>query len=301
MTDPSGPSAGGAACERCGDFAPLRRVGRRDLCAACIPRRHPILAEPPSAGLYVRWSFALLRTMGAPAAAVCTITAAIVTTLSVGVPAALGVVPGQLDPEAIAVSLSLMLLTAPVYSYVGAVTTALGVQAVDGYVDVRAALRTALARMPALLAVGFGGGVIVFAGLLCCCVPGFVFGLFLALPVPAIVAHGCGPIEAMRRSIRLVRGAFGPLTLALSVTSLVLVVGSLATQIPTLAYTFERMASGGPEQALSLSANPPAWFRALTIVESVIASLFLLPIANTATVVYLNRTEGAHAPGVDAG
>jgi hypothetical protein len=38
------------------------------------------------------------------------------------------------------------------------------------------------------------------------------------------------------------------------------------------------------------------WFHAATVLEAMLGSLFVLPLLNTATVVYLNRTEGAHAP-----
>ncbi len=309
MTDPSGPSASpdssvgvvGAACARCGDFAPLRRVGRRDLCAACVPRRHPILAEPPSAGLYVRWSFELLRTMGAPAALVSMATMGLFALASAGAQAAIGYVPGRSTPADIVLSLAMIVASFPVYAFIGGYLTALGVQAIDGYVDARAALRTGLSRMPALVGVSLGGGLVVGAGLMCCCVPGLVLGVLFALPVPAVIAHRCGPIDAIGRSVEVVRGAYAPLTLALTVTSLVWIVGSMTAQLPTLAMMFERMMSGGPEAMAHLTAHPPAWFRALTVVEAAVGALFLVPLANTATVVYLNRTEGAHAPGVHAG
>jgi hypothetical protein len=194
------------------------------------------------------------------------------------------------------VSAVTLLASIPVYTFVFGFVTALGVQAIDDRVDVRGALGTAWRRLPSLALTSSGAGFAIVAGLFCCCVPGMVLGVLLALPLPAVIVHGCGPVEALKRSAEVARGVPGPLAGAASITSLVWMVGNFGAQLPTLIYLLMQMFEQGPAAMLAVAEHPPLWFLGATVLEQMIGALFLVPLANTATVVYLNRTEGAHAP-----
>jgi hypothetical protein len=68
--------------------------------------------------------------------------------------------------------------------------------------------RLALGRAPALLVTTIVSGVTVFAGTMCCLVPGIVLSWLWMVAPAALVLEKVGPLQALARSARLVRGGF---------------------------------------------------------------------------------------------
>ncbi len=280
------------SCERCGDFAPLVPVGRRWLCQSCVAKRHPVLAEPASTGLYVAWSFKLLRAMGGPAIAMWVGTSLLYNVVVALAQGAFSTDPSRLDPRMLAFAVTTMSVYLVVYVYCAAFQTALAAQAIDGAVDVRAAARLAGRKLsPALLSTSVASFA-MFAGCLMCLVPGLVISLVWALPIPAIVVHGAGPLEALGRSFRAGHDAWTHIGLALSVAFVVLVGVLVLASAPLGGYVMLVMLESGPEAVAALSASVE--YRVVGVLLGALSAIAYVPIVNVAAIAYLNRTEGAN-------
>jgi hypothetical protein len=66
----------------------------------------------------------------------------------------------------------------------------------------------ALWRAPALLVATIMSSVTVFAGTMCCLVPGIVLSWLWMVAPAALVLEKIGPLQALARSARLVQGGF---------------------------------------------------------------------------------------------
>ena len=75
----------------------------------------------------------------------------------------------------------------------------------------RSSLRYALRRMPALVGVSILGTLLASLGLIFCIVPGVYLWVAFFVAVPALLVEGVGPIKALGRSRRLVKGRWWPM------------------------------------------------------------------------------------------
>ncbi|HVS08327.1 MAG TPA: hypothetical protein VMS76_00540 [Planctomycetota bacterium] len=76
-------------------------------------------------------------------------------------------------------------------------------------VGARTSLGLALRRAPALILASLLANVAIAAGMLACLVPGILLSWLLMVAPAALVLERLGPIQALGRSSRLVRGSFG--------------------------------------------------------------------------------------------
>src|SRR5918997_1823503 len=72
--------------------------------------------------------------------------------------------------------------------------------------DWRRSLRFAVRRLGGLVGVGFLSGIVVLLGFVALIVPGIWLAVALSLAVPALLLERIGPVQALKRSFRLVRG-----------------------------------------------------------------------------------------------
>jgi hypothetical protein len=105
--------------------------------------------------------------------------------------------------------------------------------------DWRRSLRFAVRRLGGLVAVSFIGGVLLVLAFLALIVPGIWLAVAFSVAVPALLLERLGPIAALRRSVRLVRGRWWPTAGALLVGYLLIgIIGALVegviTVVPTL-------------------------------------------------------------------
>jgi hypothetical protein len=78
-------------------------------------------------------------------------------------------------------------------------------------ISARSSLRYALRRLPALVGVSVLGTLLASLGLIFCIVPGVYLWVAFFVAVPALLVEGAGPIRALGRSRRLVRGRWWPI------------------------------------------------------------------------------------------
>jgi hypothetical protein len=78
-------------------------------------------------------------------------------------------------------------------------------------IGARSSLRYALRRLPALVGVSILGTLLASIGLIFCIVPGVYLWVAFFVAVPALLVEGVGPIKALGRSRRLVRGRWWPM------------------------------------------------------------------------------------------
>lgn len=76
------------------------------------------------------------------------------------------------------------------------------------HLSVGQAIRLSPRQWLALLIASILGHLLEFVGLVLCVLPGLTFMAFFFLTAPAIVMEGLGPIEGLRRSLRLVSHQF---------------------------------------------------------------------------------------------
>ncbi|MBW3649882.1 MAG: hypothetical protein KY458_04870 [Actinobacteria bacterium] len=173
----------------------------------------------------------------------------------------------------------LRLLTGPLIA--GAVSWVVAASYMGEPTTAGPALRATMRRFLPLLAATLLVGLAHLVGLLAACVGVLVpFALFSAV-TPAVVLEGLGPVEAMRRSWRLLRPRFWPVlgivVLAWLISS---VLGNLLGGVPALIAT--------------VLGGPFAWV--LLAVSGTLAELITSPIvAIVATLVYFDgriRHEG---------
>jgi hypothetical protein len=158
-------------------------------------------------------------------------------------------------------------------------------------VDWRLAAKKTFERFPALLGAAIIASLAVFLGCMCCLLPGMAISLLWALPFPAILAHGVGPVSALGRSMDAMKDAWVPIGLAFTATSSFWLAGYLLVSLPVSGYLVYEMSEAGLG-AMTEAARLP-WVRAVTVVTNSLAGLMYIPLVNTAAVAYLNRTEGA--------
>lgn len=78
-------------------------------------------------------------------------------------------------------------------------------------ISARSSLRYALRRLPALVGVSILGTLLASIGLIFCIVPGVYLWVAFFVAVPALLVEGAGPIKALGRSRRLVKGRWWPM------------------------------------------------------------------------------------------
>lgn len=171
------------------------------------------------------------------------------------------------------------LLTRPLIA--GAVSWVVAASYLGQPTTAGAALRATLRRFLPLLAATFLVGVAHVLGLLAACVGIIVpFALFTAV-TPAVVLEGLGPVQAMRRSWRLLRPRFWP------VLGIVVLAWLIATVL-------ENLLGGVPAVIVTVVGGPFAWV--VLAVSGIVSALITTPIvAIVATLVYFDgriRHEG---------
>jgi hypothetical protein len=106
----------------------------------------------------------------------------------------------------------------------------------DAYLGVepewRRSLRFAVRRLGGLLGVALVGGLLVALATLALIVPGIWLFVMYSVAVPALLLERIGPVQALRRSFRLVRGRWWPTAGALVVGYLLIsILGALVTAV----------------------------------------------------------------------
>jgi hypothetical protein len=98
--------------------------------------------------------------------------------------------------------------------------------------DWRRSLRFAVRRLGGLFGVAVIGGVLVALGTVALIVPGVWLFVSYSVAVPALLLERIGPVKALRRSFRLVRGRWWPTAGVLLVGYLLIgILGALATGV----------------------------------------------------------------------
>jgi hypothetical protein len=125
-----------------------------------------------------------------------------------------------------------------------------------GEPDWRRSLRFGARRLAALIGLALAGGLILVLAFIALIVPGIWLAVAYSVAVPALLLERAGPIKALRRSFRLVRGRWWPTAGALVVGYLmiailgaivqyaVLIVPSLLTDGNTLATALGAVVGG---------------------------------------------------------
>jgi hypothetical protein len=98
--------------------------------------------------------------------------------------------------------------------------------------DWRRSLRFAVRRLGGLFGVALAGGVLVALATVALIVPGIWLFVMYSVAVPALLLERIGPLKALRRSFRLVRGRWWPTAGALLVGYLLIsILGALVTAV----------------------------------------------------------------------
>ena len=104
--------------------------------------------------------------------------------------------------------------------------------------DWRRSLRFAVRRLGGLFGVAIVGGLLVALGTLALVVPGIWLFVAYSVAVPALLLERIGPIRALRRSFRLVRGRWWPTAGVLLIGYLLIgILGALVTGVIMLVPT----------------------------------------------------------------
>ncbi|HUP85138.1 MAG TPA: hypothetical protein VM143_05660 [Acidimicrobiales bacterium] len=171
------------------------------------------------------------------------------------------------------------LLTAPLIA--GAVSRVCAASYLGQQIGPGEALKSTLHRLPALLAASFLVLLLQVLGFVLCILPGIALSVLYTVVTPALMIEEIGPIQAMRRSWRLIRprfwGVLGIVILAFVISSFV---GNLL--------------GGAPSAIGTIFGGSFAWL--WIAVGSVLASLVSAPItAIVDTLLYFDgriRNEG---------
>ena len=154
------------------------------------------------------------------------------------------------------------------------------------------ALRYGLRRLPAMIALTIVTSLGMAFGLLFCLIPGIWLYAAWGLAPAALIAEGDGPIESLRRSFRLVKGAwwrvFGMLVVA---SILVAVITGVVTTPIQLAVTFGSGFADAP------NANMGAFLAVNTLISG-LATALTLPFT-AAVVVALFFDQKVRKEGYD--
>jgi hypothetical protein len=171
------------------------------------------------------------------------------------------------------------LVTAPLIA--GAVSRVCAASYLGRQIGPGEALKSTLRRLPALLAASFLVLLLQILGFVLCIIPGIAFTVLFTVVTPALMIEEIGPIQAMRRSWRLIRprfwGVLGIVILAFLIASFV---GNLL--------------GGAPSAVGTIFGGSFAWL--WIAVGSVLSSLVSAPItAIVDTLLYFDgriRNEG---------
>ena len=90
--------------------------------------------------------------------------------------------------------------------------------------SMRGELLEALRRVPALVALFVLSLLIIGAGLVALAVPGIYFAVALTLAWPALMLERLGPVDAIRRSMHLVKGSWWHTSAVLAVAGVIAIV-----------------------------------------------------------------------------
>jgi hypothetical protein len=168
-----------------------------------------------------------------------------------------------------------------------------------GSAEWRPSLRYALRRLPAVVAVSILTTVFIGLGAIACFIPGiYLWGAFY-VAIPVVLVEGSGPVRALGRSRRLVKGRWwGTIAVAIVGYLLVFIVGSALTAL------IVGVAFASPSQSTVTG------FVFTTLSTTLGTALTTPAVAAFATVLYIDlrvRKEGfdlmllAQRLGVDAG
>jgi hypothetical protein len=233
----TGPLVGHPACDRCGNFAELTRVGPRALCGVCLAR------SDTSAGVLVRESWAVLKTVWAPVALIL---------LCVHLPVAMGElfasVPFAID--------QLHGTTFGLWASWTAQLLALRAYRREPLLPGDAITRT-LRLAPRLWMTDLLAFLLIALFFVLLIVPGVLRALSYAVASLIILREGCRPREALRMSAMRMRGlrgaAFAAYLVALLPTALLFTMAMIVADSPSPEEGFLPPSSGPLEATLTLA------------------------------------------------
>jgi len=207
----------------------------------------------------------------------------VVLFLAIGLPiAVLGEVPAKSGGDVLlrlgAASLDLLAS----YLYYGYVDDVAQEARGGGAVGIRRTLARAVPVVPALIAGSVLVSLGIVLGLLLLVLPGVWLATRMAVLLPAISIERLGPIEAIRRSSRLVKGSFGPVLVTV-----------------TLAVLLEEVIGDGLEDLAGELAPEELWSGYAQIlcrqVTYAVANIFLAPLAGLImATTYFRLREAGH-------
>jgi hypothetical protein len=199
-----------------------------------------------------------------------------------------GLATGFTGPSLIASVLSAILT----FILVGMLTVVMGEAILGRQITARETWARIRPRFFGLLWVSFLAAVLPYLGLIGL----IVFGVFLwgklALAVPAYVLEGVGPIEALKRSWRLVRGSFWRVWGIRALTGLIVGVIAFLLVVPFFigAVATTGLFTGGTP------SGTPVGFLLLTILGSIVATTITAPLtAGVLVLLYVDRRMRAEA------
>ncbi len=239
------------ACERCGAFAPLAPVARRELCEACHGRLKLARGKPTVSELLAT-AWTLLQRIGLKSAAILGLSAlpqAIVSLMPPGGPMFAGLFLG-----------ALLVL----FGMVMVVDLAIQAASDVGEPSIAAAARTARRRFLGYLGLQLWIGLEVGIFALACLVPGVVRWVRLVHAGAVYLGTGCSMSAAREQAIATSMGSWADLF-----------VGALVVYLPILAFSLPAEVLAGvapdyPEYAVVLTAGRLI----LGLISSMIGALY---------------------------
>ena len=210
------------ACDRCGTFAPLSPAWDRQLCEACLARRHRVELEPFTVGALVSGAFGVASELGLPLYAWAAASGVARSAIAFAI--------DQVGPGLMKNAWLMIPVTASAHALTSNLMDAAAVPASLARIEMSAKVSWKAAwsqiglRLPAVMVInlvlGLGGSIAALA----CVLPSFILLAWSVLAFPIVLREGTGPVAALRQSGARMRGHLRAATLAMLVLTLPLVV-----------------------------------------------------------------------------
>jgi len=165
----------------------------------------------------------------------------------------------------------------------GATVVAVSQMELDRQTSVAAAFSAIRGRLGRLVLISLNVGIRVGLGFICLIVPGILLALKYAVTIPAAVVEDTGVSESLARSAHLTKGHRGRVLLILFLLVILIFIGSMLWQVPTMAIL--AFASGTVR-----TAQMPGWAQVILQFGQFVTQAVLGPIMTIGlTLVYYDE------------
>jgi hypothetical protein len=196
-------SLGETPCERCGTFGTLVASWDRQLCAACVARRHPAESAPFTLGSLLEWSLKLCVEL-APQLLPSMLVATALDAVSDAATAA------AFNGSVLLLSTAPIALDAASTDLMAAYTAIVVLRYLEHgeRLDARAAWLRVGALLPTFVLVNLVVGVLGVLGMMLCIFPGLAVMAAVLLAVPIAAREPLGPLASVRASAARIKPVF---------------------------------------------------------------------------------------------